>query len=76
MNREYRMGKVVRIDDLEIRTEEFALSIIELFTSLPKNVETQIIDKQVLRSGTSVGANWRLLKNFVIIYLVVMSYKS
>ena len=59
MNREYRMGKVVRIDDLEIRTEEFALSIIELFTSLPKNVETQIIDKQVLRSGTSVGANYR-----------------
>ena len=56
---EGRMMKKGRIDDLKIRTKEFAQLVIELFTSLPKNVEAQIIGKQILRSGTSVGANYR-----------------
>jgi len=30
-----------------------------MFTSLPKTIEAQVIGKQVLRSGTSVGANYR-----------------
>ena len=45
--------------DLKQRTKLFALRIIKLFTSLPKTAEAQVIGKQVLRSGTSVGAQYR-----------------
>lgn len=45
--------------DLKSRTKSFALRIIKLFTSLPKSPEAQVIGKQVLRSGTSVGAQYR-----------------
>jgi len=45
--------------DLRIRTSEFALRIIRLYVSLPKTTEAQVIGKQVLRSGTSVGAHYR-----------------
>jgi four helix bundle protein len=45
--------------DLAVRTKTFALQIIRLFSALPKIPEAQVIGKQVLRSGTSVGANCR-----------------
>jgi len=45
--------------DLKVRTKQFALQIIRLYTSLPKTTEAQVIGKQVLRSGTSVGAQYR-----------------
>ena len=45
--------------DLKSRTKAFALRIIKLYTSLPKTGEAQVIGKQVLRSGTSVGAQYR-----------------
>jgi four helix bundle protein len=45
--------------DLKIRTRDFALRVIHLYSSLPKSAEAQIIGKQFLRSGTSVGANYR-----------------
>lgn len=48
-----------KTQDLKIRTREFALRIIRLYTSLPKTTEAQVIGKQVLRSGTSVGAHYR-----------------
>lgn len=41
------------------RTKDFALRIIRLYSSLPKTTEAQVIGKQVLRSGTSVGAHVR-----------------
>ena len=41
------------------RTKVFALRIIRLFSSLPKTTVAQVLGKQVLRSGTSVGANYR-----------------
>ena len=41
------------------RTKLFALRIIRLYTSLPRSTEAQVIGKQVLRSGTSVGAHLR-----------------
>ncbi|MGL6161270.1 four helix bundle protein [Microbulbifer sp.] len=41
------------------RTKHFALRIIRLYSSLPKSTEAQVIGKQVLRSGTSVGAHIR-----------------
>jgi four helix bundle protein len=45
--------------DLKIRTRDFAVRIVKLFSSLPKNTEAQILGKQLLRSGTSVGAQFR-----------------
>jgi four helix bundle protein len=45
--------------DLKVRTKEFALKVIRLYSSLPKSTEAQVIGKQVLRSGTSVGAQYR-----------------
>jgi len=41
--------------DLRQRTKKPALSILRMFSALPKTTE----GKQVLRSGTSVGANYR-----------------
>jgi four helix bundle protein len=46
-------------DDLIERTKRFALRVIRLFVSLPKTGEAQVLGKQLLRSGTSVGANYR-----------------
>jgi four helix bundle protein len=45
--------------DLKVRTKEFALRIIRLYVALPKTTEAQVIGKQILRSGTSVGAQYR-----------------
>jgi len=45
--------------DLINRTKKFALRIIKLYVSLPKTTLAQVLGKQVLRSGTSVGANYR-----------------
>jgi len=46
-------------DDLIERTKRYALRVIRLFASLPKAGEAQVLGKQLLRSGTSVGANYR-----------------
>jgi four helix bundle protein len=46
-------------DDLKKRTKNFAVRIIRLFCSLPKSTEAQVLGKQILRSGTSVGAQYR-----------------
>jgi len=45
--------------DLRTRTKQFALRIVRLFAALPKSTEAQVIGKQLLRSGTSVGAHYR-----------------
>jgi len=45
--------------DLKVRTKKFALRVIKLYQNLPKSGEAQVIGKQVLRSGTSVGAQYR-----------------
>lgn len=45
--------------DLFPRTKQFALRIVRLYTRLPKSAESQVIGKQLLRSGTSVAANYR-----------------
>ena len=41
------------------RTKKFALRVIELTESLPKTRTADVIGRQLLRSGTSVGANYR-----------------
>jgi four helix bundle protein len=45
--------------DLRDRTKAFALRIIRMYAILPKKVEAQVLGKQRLRSGTSVGAHYR-----------------
>ena len=45
--------------DLPARTKAFALRVLKMFCALPKTTEAQVLGKQVLRSGTSVGANYR-----------------
>jgi four helix bundle protein len=45
--------------DLKVRISDFALRIIRMYVRLPKTTEAQVIGKQVLRSGTSVGAHYR-----------------
>ena len=46
-------------EQLKARTKQFAIRIVRVFKSLPKNDEARIIGKQLLRSGTSVAANYR-----------------
>jgi four helix bundle protein len=46
-------------NDLRQRTKSFALRVIRMFATLPKTAEAQVLGKQVLRSGTSIGANYR-----------------
>ena len=45
--------------ELKERTKQFAIRVVRLFRSLPKTDEAKVIGKQVLRSGTSVAANYR-----------------
>ena len=45
--------------DLKKRTKQFALRIIQLCESLPKSRTTDIIARQLVKCGTSVGANYR-----------------
>ena len=45
--------------DLRGRTKAFALRVVKMYTALPNITEAQVLGKQVLRSGTSVGANYR-----------------
>jgi four helix bundle protein len=45
--------------NLGVRTKSFALRIIKMYAALPRTTEAQVLGKQVLRSGTSVGANYR-----------------
>lgn len=46
-------------NDLRSRTKAFALRIIRMYRNLSKSGEAKVIGNQVLRSGTSVGAQYR-----------------
>lgn len=50
------------MEGLEERTRAFAVRIIRLYGALPKRTEAQVIGRQILRSGTSVGAHYREAK--------------
>ncbi len=52
-------GQISRQEELRKRTKQFALRIIRLSQHLPRSTEAQVLGKQLLRSGTSVGANYR-----------------
>lgn len=46
-------------EEIKQRTKKFSLRIIKLIETLPKTKITDVIGKQLLRSATSVGANYR-----------------
>ncbi len=46
-------------DDLKKRTKQFALRILKLAAALPNTIEGKTIRGQLVRAGTSVGANYR-----------------
>jgi len=46
-------------EEMKQRTKMFALGIIQLVESLPKERTTEVLGRQLLRSGTSVGSNYR-----------------
>ena len=46
------------VQELQKRTRMFSLATIRLFKRIPRTIEAQIIGKQLLRSATSVTANY------------------
>ena len=46
-------------EELKVRTKAFALRIMKLVDAMPRRLAGQVIARQILRSGTSVGANYR-----------------
>jgi four helix bundle protein len=46
-------------EELKKRTKQFAIRIVKLYRSLPRAEEARVIGRQMLRSGTSVAANYR-----------------
>jgi four helix bundle protein len=45
--------------DLKARTKAFALRVVRLYCALPHTTVAQVLGKQLLRAGTSVGAHYR-----------------
>ena len=45
--------------DLEQRTKQFSIAIIKFTAALPRTREADILGRQLLRSATSIGANYR-----------------
>ena len=45
--------------ELEMRTKNFAIRVIGFVSSLPKNTASTVLGNQLLKSGTSIGANYR-----------------
>ena len=62
MNAELGTRKAERITDLKDRTFEFSLRVMRLAESLPETRSGRTIANQIVRSGTSVGANYRAAK--------------
>jgi four helix bundle protein len=53
------MNSLDTATELKRHTKSFAVRIVNLFRSLPHSPDAQTLGKQLLRSGTSVGANYR-----------------
>jgi four helix bundle protein len=48
--------------DMKARTKAFALRAVRLVESLPSKRSAEVIGRQLLRSGTAVGANYRAVR--------------
>jgi four helix bundle protein len=53
------MNSLEKATELKRRTKSFAIRIVNLFRSLSRSPDAQTLGKQLLRSGTSVAANYR-----------------
>jgi four helix bundle protein len=51
--------RAVRTADLKARTKQFALRVMHLVDALPRTIQGRAIAKQIIRSATSVAANYR-----------------
>jgi four helix bundle protein len=49
----------MNVEDMKKRTRQFGLRVVNLVESLPNTKTGNVIGNQLLRSGTSVGANYR-----------------
>ena len=49
----------VKAEELKDRTKQFALRILKLVSALPRTVDGRAIANRIVRSGTSVAANYR-----------------
>ncbi len=52
-------GEGINAQSMKQRTKQFALRVLKLCQSLPKTTEAQAVRGQLVRSGTSVGCNYR-----------------
>jgi four helix bundle protein len=53
-------GEVVnQAEELRDRTKDFAVRVVKIVDKLPRRLSTEILAKQLVRSATSVGANYR-----------------
>lgn len=62
MNDERKEKTGSAVQDLAKRTKLFALGVIDLYSRLPGTTLAQVLGRQILRSGTSVGAQYREAK--------------
>ena len=46
-------------EQLKLRAKQFAVRVVRLFKALPRRDEARVLGRQLLRSATSVGANYR-----------------
>jgi four helix bundle protein len=46
-------------NELKLRTKNFSLMVIDLVEKLPNSISVRAVANQIVRSGTSVGANYR-----------------
>ena len=46
-------------NELKLRTKNFSLTIIDLVEKLPNSISVSVVANQIVKSGTSVGANYR-----------------
>ena len=53
------MASAITSEQLKERTKQFALRVIRLVNALPRSRVADVIGRQLLRSATSVGANYR-----------------
>jgi four helix bundle protein len=52
-------SRIERARELQDRTKRFAIAVIQFFSRLPKMEPARILGRQLIRSGTSVAANYR-----------------
>jgi four helix bundle protein len=58
-NPQLTMEVVMDKEEMKLRTKQFALRVIRLVEALPRGKTADVLGRQLLRSGTSVGANYR-----------------